>query len=113
MLLERLQSSRWANAMLVSGLFAIISLLLSLAGPFGTFRSGEFDERLIYWTVLIYVSLAIALGFKVIVRNLFSDLSDGLHESLVVVGTTILFTPFLWYWTSTMFPGMEGTPPKT
>lgn len=93
------------------GLIIIVSVLFTLAGPFGTFQAGEIIERFAYWFVLNFVSLATALGVKYAVVKHFAPRSVVAVECLAILITTLLFTPFLWYWTMTMFPGLIATPP--
>ena len=94
------------------GLVLLISFLFTLAGPFGTFRTGLFLERFGYWFVLNGVSLSIALGVKSVSMNFFNPRTVIERECLIVLITTLLFTPFLWYWTTMMFPGLADDPPS-
>jgi len=80
-----------------------LTVLAAVAGPFGTFENGGFPARLVYWAVAISVSLIIALGFKFALRDLFQGRQFWLGEAYVCLGTTLIFTPFLYVWTAGWF----------
>jgi hypothetical protein len=101
------------NAFLVMfGLIVIVSILFTLAGPFGTFQVGHTTERFIYWFVLNGVSFTMALGSKYLIIKCLDPKSVVAIECLTILATTLLFTPFLWCWTVTMFPDLITTSPN-
>lgn len=93
------------------GLLIITSVLFTLAGPFGTFQAGGFFDRLLYWFVVNGVSILIAVNVKNFVLNKFEHWAVFQKESAAIFVTTLLFTPILWLWTITMFPGLIVSPP--
>ena len=94
------------------GLLGIISFLLALAGPFGTFQAGEFLDRLLYWSILSGVSASIAWGVKGVVMKRLTHLPFVRKECVVILATTLLLTPFLWIWTMLVFPGQNVAAPN-
>lgn len=93
------------------GLLIITSVLFTLAGPFGTFQAGGFFDRLLYWFVVNGVSILIAVNVKNLVIKKFAHWAVFQKESAAIFVTTLLFTPILWLWTITMFPGLIVSPP--
>jgi hypothetical protein len=88
-----------------------ISLLFAVSGPFGTYESGNFGARLMYWVVLIGVSMGMAWGLKFMVRRSLGNLSFVTQEGLVILAMTCIFTAFLQIWTLIAFPGIDGIRP--
>ena len=88
------------------GLLAVTTILFALAVPFGTFQAGAFTDRLIYWFVLNYLSIFWAASTKGLATKHLNNWSFLSNESLVIVMIRLLFTPFLWFWTLSMFPGL-------
>jgi hypothetical protein len=99
-----------ANLMRLS-LIAFISAIVALAGPFGTFGAGAFDDRLIYWFVLILVSVCIALSAKNLIQRYLNDWTKFSKEAVIVLVMTLVFPPFVWYWTITIFPSFAASAP--
>lgn len=104
-------SPRLRTLLIRFGLLTVAGILLSLSGPFGTYRSGGVIQRFIYWFVLSSVSISIALSLQNLVWKYRSDWHPLLKGGSVIFGTTILFTPFLWMWTFQRYPGPLDDPP--
>lgn len=100
--------SAWAFRL---GGLSAVSILLAVAGPFGTYEAGGFSERLLYWFVLLGVSIVMALWLKNLIDRYLSQFRFLTRESLVVLSMTALFTVFVQAWTEIAFPGMAGTAP--
>lgn len=93
------------------GLLTVLGVFLTIAGPFGTYRSGETIQRFVYWFALSAVSVSIALCIQNVLRKCGREWHVLIRESIVILGTTILFTPFLWVWTFHRYPGPLNDPP--
>lgn len=85
--------------------------MFATAGPFGTYEAGDFSERLLYWFVLIIVSVVLAKVIMELNKQYLSHASFLTQESIAILAMTILFTGFLELWTRFAFPGMVGKPP--
>ncbi|MEO0938698.1 MAG: LytTR family DNA-binding domain-containing protein [Pseudomonadota bacterium] len=83
----------------------VVTLLAAVTGPFGTFQSGGFSARLVYWIVAISISLGVALSLKYALRDLLRTPQFWLAELYICLGTTLAFTPFLYAWTLFWFAG--------
>jgi DNA-binding LytR/AlgR family response regulator len=88
-----------------------ISFLFATAGPFGTYDAGDFGERLLYWFVLICVSVLLAMAIIETNRQYFSHVSFVTRECIAILAMTVIFTAFLEVWTKFAFPGMVNKPP--
>ena len=81
----------------------VISILLGISGPFGTFIHGDFGDRLVYWTVLVVVSWVLAELIMVVTDRVFAH-SLLVRETAAISVFTALFTPFLIGWTVLVLP---------
>ncbi|MDG1472772.1 MAG: LytTR family DNA-binding domain-containing protein [Ascidiaceihabitans sp.] len=93
------------------GVLGMISVLFAIAGPFGTYEAGDFGERLLYWMVLIAISLVDAICIKALISKYFARFSFLTRECLVILAMTAVFTAFLQVWTQAAFPGLTVSPP--
>ncbi|MFY9211406.1 MAG: hypothetical protein WAO69_09785 [Aestuariivita sp.] len=72
-------------------LWALLIVVLGVAGPFGTFELIPFDERLRYWGLIVVISAL--MGYQ---ASFFSEtLTTGKHPILTDLLTTLLLALFL------------------
>lgn len=115
--LKNAELNRWIRRLvsgqtgLYAGLLLAVSVLLALAGPFGTFGRGDFLHRLVYWSVLCVVSLGIAITTKHLITNFLPNLAKIFSEAATIILTTIIFTPFLRWWSSEAYPEFDRYAP--
>ena len=102
------KSVAWA---LRIGALGFVSVLFATAGPFGTYGAGDISERLLYWSVLICVSVVLAMAIMEVNKQYFPHLSFLTRECIAILAMTIIFTAFLEVWTIFAFPGMVSKPP--
>jgi len=95
----------------ICGVSLAITLIVAVTGPFGTYDEGGVCLRLVYWSVANTVALLIAFGLKYAVRGLLITRQFWVGEINIVVGTTLIFTPFLYVWTVFWFPDLSDDPP--
>lgn len=69
--------------------WAFTSVVVAVAGPFGTFGAEPFIWRLIYWGALIASAMVIAICLRGLWRNLLND-GPELREDLAVAGSLAL-----------------------
>lgn len=66
-----------------------------MAGPFGTFETQPFSWRLVYWTVVIGVSIPIAFACRLFWRQVIGG-EPALIEDILVIGTmSAIFGPLV------------------
>lgn len=75
--------------------WATTSVVVALAGPFGTFDSQTFPLRLTYWSVLIGAAIIIALFFRCIWRKVLKGESETREDIAVAVSLSIVFAPLV------------------
>lgn len=79
-----------------------VSLAAAYAGPFGTFNSMSFSERLVFWTLAIGTSIVLSLGIASFVADQRPDLSALRRDMAVLPTFSALYAPVLWYLIHTM-----------
>ena len=75
--------------------WALTSVVVALAGPFGTFDSQTFLWRLAYWGVLIAAGIVIAIFFRTVWRHLLKGTSETLEDIAVAVSLALVFAPMI------------------
>ncbi len=88
------------------GLFAGLTVLVAVAGPFSTYDEGRFGIRFVYWLVTNAVALGVALSVKSQVERYLAARPPLIRELCTVSLTTLVFTPFLDWWTHFWFQGL-------
>lgn len=73
--------------------WALTSVGVALAGPFGTFGSNPFLWRLVYWSALIAVAIIIAIFFRAVWRQILLGKSETREDIAVAVSLSIVFAP--------------------
>ncbi len=71
-----------------------VALLIGISGPFGTFESMTFSERLIYWLAISLLTAIGALLFDALIVVLL-DLPFWLHVALVALWMATLSPPIV------------------
>ncbi|MEM8578016.1 MAG: LytTR family DNA-binding domain-containing protein [Pseudomonadota bacterium] len=89
---------------LIVAIVAALTLMVAITGPFGTYEHGNLWPRLTYWSVANGAAVAIAFSLKFAVRGLLRTRQFWIGELNIIVGTTLVFTPFLYAWTRFCFP---------
>lgn len=89
-------------------LFATMTFLVALLGPFGTYEQGLFFERLIYWTVANVVSYGMALALIRLMRRSAPNMPILWREVILCIALSAVFAPVLLWWTLHMFPHAEA-----
>ncbi len=86
------------------------SLIVGLAGPFGTFTSLPLLPRLIYWTVLIGVSILFAVALREMLQT--AGLRPGSSRFMAAMSLTFaaIYSPFVLTMTL-LFDGDNPTQP--
>jgi len=77
------------------GAWALTSLVVALAGPFGTFDSNTFLWRLAYWSILIAVAIVIAIFCRTVWRHILVDCPIWIEDLAVAVSLSVLFGPLV------------------
>ncbi|MCI2397952.1 LytTR family DNA-binding domain-containing protein [Aliiroseovarius subalbicans] len=76
-------------------LWVVLSTLVGLAGPFGTFDVFSAPERILYWAITIGVAIVIVVAARLALRQLFPQLAQiwiSLAIALILAG---LLTPVI------------------
>lgn len=75
---------------------ALSSVLVTLAGPFGTFGGLSIWERGAYWTFVIAISFVPAYAVRAVVLTYLDHLSEWPKNFIVAFFFTLLYMPFLY-----------------
>ncbi len=75
--------------------WVVTSVVVALAGPFGTFESRPLLWRLGYWSCVIGASIPIAFACRLFWKNTLED-PNPLVEDMLVIGTmSVIFGPLV------------------
>lgn len=88
MVQEVVSTSLWAA-------WALVSIVVALAGPFGTFDSQPFLWRLTYWSGLIAAAIVISIFCRFVVRNLFQTRAEWQEHLAVAFLLSVTFGPLV------------------
>ncbi len=89
--------------------WAATTLVVALAGPFGTFESRPLDWRLAYWGCLIAVAIMIAVILRVIWRMVLEGKPKWHEDLAVIVSMALVFGPLIvWINRFLIAPGTHG-----
>lgn len=83
------------RAPLALWVWLVCSVLTGVAGPFGTYDGMPFATRLVFWASLIAASLLVSYFLCATLKVMRPKLTDWVHDGIVVVLFTVLFTPFV------------------
>ena len=72
------------------------SVLVALAGPFGTYGSMSFTQRLLFWGLVIVSSSFVSAGLRRLAARLVPDDRPWRRDGLVVGLMSVVFTPVVW-----------------
>lgn len=107
--------SRKGHAMFTGRIFAIWTLLAvmaAVAGPFGTYETTAFGERLAYWAMVVVSSSAVGRVTHILVKTYLGEHRAVLADAVSFVIITIAYTPVLWFVTDSLFKmwSLDGPP---
>ncbi|MEE9388588.1 MAG: LytTR family DNA-binding domain-containing protein [Paracoccaceae bacterium] len=75
------------------------AIILAIAGPFGTFMSMAFSERLLYWGAVVAISAIFVQFVKVFIDIKFSNQPTWKKALAVSTLLTVFLTPVLYFLT--------------
>lgn len=75
--------------------WALTSVVVALAGPFGTFSTQPFQWRLLYWGALIALSIIIAVTLRTIWRDTLKNYPYWVEDIAVVTSLALVFGPIV------------------
>lgn len=89
--------SVWAEVMSLTMWvsWAVTSLVVALAGPFGTFATQPFQWRLLYWGGVIASGIVISLSLRTMWRSLLRGRADWQEDLAVAVSLAVVFGPIV------------------
>lgn len=74
-------------------LWGMVTTILVVAGPFGTYDHLSFGQRAVFWPLLTALSLVIAIPIQVIVKRLKRDWPVLLQDVVTVILFSAIFAP--------------------
>lgn len=75
--------------------WVLTTVVVAIAGPFGTFEAMPIGLRFAYWSVVIAASMILAVFFRVLWRVIIKNNPAWLEDSLVIGCLAIVFGPFV------------------
>lgn len=85
------------DARLIIPVWLVLSLLLTVAGPFGTYITVAFHQRAVFWTLLVGLALASGLVLYRTSQQLIFARSAYFSGLVTAAGTSFVFAPlFVW-----------------
>jgi len=80
------------------------TIVTAVAGPFGTFAAQSVFFGMLYWGLVIGLSIVLGLAVKVVLRRLWPRLSAIRTEALATLIFTCVFSPMIW-WINSLWNG--------
>lgn len=77
-------------------IWAILSFIVSIAGPFGTFGGMVWPLRLAYWAGLIGLSLPVHYFIRILVGRIGPGLNFWAGSVIIGLAFSAVFTPIVW-----------------
>lgn len=91
-------------------LWALLSVILGLTGPFGTYDAMDTLPRLLFWSGVISLSIVIALALNVIADQFLASLRPALRAATQIVAFATILTPLLlWIGGRVAGPALAST----
>ncbi|MHA6263638.1 LytTR family DNA-binding domain-containing protein [Arenibacterium sp. CAU 1754] len=81
----------------------VLTVVVALAGPFGTIQIGGFAFRLLYWSVVTFLSIVIGQWSYFAAKSFVDRQKPILNDLVMVALTTVLLTPMIWLVTAKLF----------
>lgn len=73
--------------------WGVLSIWVALAGPFGTFETLDFPERLLFWGGQFAIGILIGVFFRLLVTTVLNITSFWISALLISAMNTLAFTP--------------------
>ena len=86
------------------------TLVVAMAGPFGTFESYTFPQRLLFWGVVVITSTLLGAFLRSLTMRLVPEDRPWRRDGLQVLLMTLVFAPFVWLteWLMLQRPAASG-----
>lgn len=105
-LVDELKAALWSPTPVLSWL--VVTVLVSFSGPFGTYEGFPFLHRLVYWAIVVAISIVAGATVRVVLRRTFRSLGDwGLTLANAVVMSLVLTVPVMLF-TNAISAGTDG-----
>ena len=82
--------------------------IAAFAGPFGTFENQSPLDRVLYWGLVIGISIVIAYAVRDVLGRIWPALTGFGAEAAATAVFTLSYTPILWWITVTWFGGAQN-----
>lgn len=86
--------------------WVVITVAVAVAGPFGTFTQLELETRLLYWSVVVGISILVGRIVRVTVEKAMANHPIWLLESVSLATIVPVLTVIIWL----ISPGLVGLP---
>ncbi|MBC56154.1 MAG: DNA-binding protein [Confluentimicrobium sp.] len=78
--------------------WAVVTVLVSYAGPFGTFNKMPFQLRLAYWATVVAVSILLGLAVRLTIRRLMQGYGYWPMSGAIAVAMAVMLSgPLTWF----------------
>lgn len=93
-------------------IWGVGTLVAATAGPFGTYASISFSERVVYWGLVIISSSLMGAMVRDLSNRLAGDIGAVVEDGATVGMMSVAYTPFVWLLTLELVPHKDGTEPS-
>ncbi|MFQ6549184.1 LytTR family DNA-binding domain-containing protein [Aestuariibius sp. 2305UL40-4] len=76
---------------------ASVTVIVAVAGPFGTAETQSFIERFIYWGLVLSIAMPFGFASKLLILRLRPDFPGSVHAFCTASFFTALYAPMLWW----------------
>ncbi|MFT6452169.1 MAG: hypothetical protein ACJA06_001661 [Halocynthiibacter sp.] len=76
-------------------LWLVLTVLMTIAGPFGTSSTWSYSFRALNWLIVIGLAIVISLGLKLVITRRYPRISVLNRGLLISVGMVLIYAPIL------------------
>lgn len=77
-------------------IWAVLTVVLTVSGPFDTYDSLPEPERALYWAAVVAMSIVIGKAIRILVTRFAGGYHPALRQGLIVSGIALFLGPAVW-----------------
>lgn len=92
-------------------IWAVLTVVLTVSGPFDTYAQLSKPERAVYWAAVVAISIVIGKAVRILVAHHAGRLHFALRQVLIACGIAGVLGPSIWFMSRGMIgPSVPGLP---
>jgi hypothetical protein len=77
-------------------IWAALTVVLTVSGPFDTYDSLPKPQRALYWAAVVAISIVIGKTIRILVTRFAGGLPGMTRQGLIISGVTLVLGPVIW-----------------